>query len=210
MDFNTCRETAAGNIVTPKCRLSYPNIFSTNPRAKTKDGKEKYTCSLLIPPSADISLLKQAAGRAAVEEFGEEKVKNLKELKKFNTPFLDAFEKTRTEKNPAGDEQFKGWTMIRVTSVQKPGVVDASANNVDDESQVYPGRWACVSVRPFVYPARDGGNAGVSFGLQNIQLMDHDTPLAGSAVRAEDEFSPVEGAGGGDEGTPESTDSVFD
>ncbi len=211
VDFNACRRTEAGNIVTPKARLSYPYLLNTNPNAKTRAGKEKYTLSILIPPSADISMLKKAAGEAAIEEFGEEKIKTLMGLGQFNTPFLDAFAKSRTEKNPVGDEQFKGWTMIRATSMQKPGIVDASANNVDDASQIYPGRWACVSLRPFTYPAQAGGHAGVSFGLQNVQLLDHDTPLAGSVVRAEDEFEPVEtgetASSGDSEGA--SADSVF-
>ncbi len=211
VDFNACRMTSAGNIVTPKARLSYPYLLEPSPTSKTKDGKNKYTLAILIPPSADISMLKKAAGEAAIEEFGAEKVKTLMGLGQFNTPFLDAFAKSRTEKNPAGDEQFRDWVLIRATSVQKPGIVDASANNIDDASQVYPGRWACVSLRPFTYQARAGGHAGVSFGLQNVQLLDHDTPLAGSAVRAEDEFSPVETgdpvSDGGSEGA--SADSVF-
>jgi len=212
-EFNACRETSAGNIITPKARLSYPYLLDPNPKAKGKDGKLKYTVSILIPPTADISLLKKAAGAAANEEFGAEKVKELMELNKFNVPFLDAFEKSRSEKNPAGDPQFKGWTMLRASSLQKPGLVNAKAENVDDLSEVYPGRWACVSLRPNAYPPIDGGNYGVNFWLQNVQLLDHDTPLAGSAVRAEDEFAPVDtGEGSTTEdssGEAASADSVF-
>ena len=87
VDFNTCRRTEAGNIVTPKAKLSYPYLLATNPNSKTKDGKEKYTVSILIPAGADISVLKKAAGECGIEEFGEEKIKTLMELKQFNTPF---------------------------------------------------------------------------------------------------------------------------
>ena len=213
VDFNACRETSAGNIITPKARLSYPYLLDPNPKAKGKDGKLKYTVSILIPPTADISLLKKAAGAAANEEFGAEKVKELMELSKFNVPFLDAFEKSRTEKNPAGSPEFKGWTMIRASSLQKPGLVNAKAENVDDSSEVYPGRWACVSLKPNAYPPIDGGKYGINFWLQNVQLLDHDTPLAGSAIRAEDEFSPVDvvGSDGASDSSGEGTtaDSVF-
>lgn len=210
IDFKKCRETKGGNIITPKARLSYPNLFTPNARAKTQDGKLKYTLSVLIPPDADIGPLKAAAEKAAIDEFGAEKMKSLVEMKRFNIPWLDAFEKSRTEKNPAGDEQFKGWTLLRVTSLQKPQIVNAKLENVDDESEVYPGRWACVSLRPFAYPARTGGNAGVSFGLRNVQLLDHDTPLAGSNVQAQDEFEPVDTDGGEDAPSEGATaDSVF-
>lgn len=211
LDFNTCATTAAGNIRTPKVRLSYANLLEPNKKAKTKDGGFKYTVSLLVPPGADIDLLKQAAGDAAVDEFGAEKVKSLREINKFNSPFLDAFAKSRTENNPAGDESLKGWTLLRVSSKSKPGIVGPDGKNVDDASEVYSGRWAFATLAPNAYPAIDGGNPGVNFWLQNIQLLDHDTPLGSGGVRAEDEFAPVDmgGASGGDTGGAKTTDSVF-
>lgn len=212
IDFNTCVATKSGNIRSPKGRLSYVYFESPNPNAKVTSGnnagKLKYTCSLLLPPTVDISLLKREAERAAVEEFGAEKFKALVESGRFNTPFLDAFQKSRTEKNPAGDEWLKGWTMIRLDSLTRPGIVEANGQPIgDDYSGVYSGRWAFVTMNPSAYPAIDGGKPGVKFYLGNVQLLDHDERLGGGRPAAEDEFAPVETADGG---KPASADAVFD
>jgi hypothetical protein len=191
VDLTKCRVSKSGNIITPKARLSFPQMFT----AKTPPGsdKAKFGCTLLIPPTADISLLIEAAKKCATEKWGAELPKKLK------SPFLKA-----EDYEYEGYEQ--GWVVLRPTSLQKPGLVDASGNNVDEESQVYPGRWCVASLRPFAYDTN--GNRGVSFGLQNVQLLDHDEPIGGRA-RAEDEFEPVATAEAGAAGGKASADSVF-
>jgi hypothetical protein len=179
----TCMELATGNIRTPKGRLSYVYLLKPNPKAKTKDGELKYTATLLIPPGCDLTLMKNAAATAAREAFGETlKDKNGKPIA-LKSPFLDGEDK-------AGPD-FKGWTVIRLTSVGKPGIVDATGKYVDDAENVYSGRWAYISVRAFAYDMEL--NKGVSFGMANVQLLDHDDPLAGRP-KAETEFAPIEGA----------------
>ncbi len=210
VDFNTCVETKSGNIRTPKCRLSYVYLDNPNPKAKVTSGnnagKFKYTVSLLIPKSADISLLKKAAEAAAVEEFGAEKFKALVEAGKFNTPFLDAFKASKTEKNPGGDDRMQDFLLIRTDSLTKPGILESNGQAIgDDYSGVYAGRWAFATLNASAYPSIDGGKAGVKFYLGNIQLLDHDERLGGGRPQAEDEFEPVNVAGGGEA----STDSVF-
>lgn len=210
IDFNSCLKLASGNIRTPKARMSYVYFETPNPNAEVKSGnnkgKFKYTCSILIPKTADITLLREEANRVATEEFGLEKLKAWVEMGKFNTPFLDAFEKSRTEKNPSGDERMKDFIMIRTDSLTRPGIVEANGKPIgDDFSGVYAGRWAFFSLNASAYPAIDGGKPGVKFYLSNVQLLDHDERLGGGRPSAEDEFAPVAGVGGGD-GT---SDAVF-
>lgn len=172
IDWTKCRESKSGNIITPKARMSYPHLF----RAQGMDGSEpKFSLSLLIPGASDIVRLKQAAEAMAKEKWPNG-VKNLR------SPFLDAEEKDD------GDHA-KGMVLIRASSKQKPGLVDARGNNVEDEAEVYAGRWCVASLRCFAYDRN--GNRGVSFGLQNVQLLDHDEPIGGGRVRAEDEFEAV-------------------
>lgn len=189
-DHNACQLTKAGNIITPKARMSFPNLFVA--KAFEAGDKPKYNLSLLIPPGSDLSLLEKAAADAAGEEWGSTIPKGLK------SPFLDAGSKESTA-------QFEGWTLIRVSAISKPGIVGPSAKNVTDESEVYAGRWCVASLRPFCYEFK--GSKGVSFGLQNVQLLDHDEPIGGRA-RAEDEFSPVPGAVAAVKGGA-SADAVF-
>lgn len=182
IDFKACRTSKAGNIITPKCRMSFPVLF--DPKAPPNSGdnaKKRFSIALLIPPGCDLTLLKENAKQAAIENWGENKIPgNLK------SPFLDA---GKYEYNGYED----GWVLLRPTTLNKPGLVNAKGENVTDESEVYPGRWCVASLRAYAYDV--SGNRGISFGLQNIQLLDHDEPLGGRA-RAEDEFAPVEGTDG--------------
>lgn len=189
-DFTKCRVSQAGNIITPKARLSFPQVFTA--KAAPGSDKLKFSVSLLIPPTSDIGLLIDAVKKTAAEKWGDKLPAKLK------SPFLKA-------EDFEYDGYEEGWVLLRATSLQKPGIVDATGQNCDEESQVYPGRWCVASLRPFAYDTN--GNRGVSFGLQNIQLLDHDDPIGGRA-RAENEFEPVEVATGTD-GKKKSADSVF-
>ena len=129
---------------------------------------------------------------------------------KIKSPFLKA-------------EEFKyegslpGWTVLRLTSDSKPTVLDAAQNagsliklTEEDPETVYPGRWCTVSLNCFAYDVN--GNKGVSFGLNNIMLLNHDDSLGGR-MKAEDEFEAPEGsfaAAGGSETGDAEIDSMFD
>lgn len=193
VDLNKCRVSPAGNIITPKARLSFPNLFTAKP-FEDGDDKKFFSTSILIPPGADITLLRQAAEKAAKEKFGENPKGKLK------SPFLNAGD-------IASSSDFEGWTLIRTKSLSKPGVVAATGQNVVDESDVYAGRWAAISLRPYAYDHPKGGK-GVSFDLQNVQLLDHDDPIGNSKPRAENEFEPVDMPENAD-GSKKSADSVF-
>lgn len=179
-----CFKTEAGNIGTPKGRGSFLNLLVA--RAPRNDpGKEaKFSGSILLPPGSDLSLLIQDAELAARTKFGANMPTKLK------SPFLKAEEYDYEGYAP-------GWTLIRCSTKQRPGVVGPDAKVVDDEREMYPGRWMVFTLKAFAY--ENSGNRGVSFGLRNVQLLDHDNPLGGGAARAEDEFKPAAGmaAGGG-------------
>lgn len=185
-DEKTCVALQTGNIRSPKGRLSYAYLLKPNPKSKDKNGNvgTKYTTSLLIPPGCDLKLLKDAATECAREKWGEKaKTMNLK------SPFLDAAEKM--------GEEWKGYTLLRLSTPTKPGILNAKGDTVTEPQDVYSGRWAFISMRPFWYDT--DGNRGVAFGLGNVQVLDHDEPIGGRP-RAESEFTPVEGVDGSDAG----------
>ena len=190
MNPKTCELLATGNIRSPKGRLSYTFLLETNPKAKTKDGKLKYTTSLLLPPDCDLTLLKNAAIECAKEEFGEKLIDKKTGLPlALKTPFLKGEEKVGPD--------FKGWTLLRLSAMTRPGIVDARGVSVTEPQDVYSGRWAFISMNPFAYDV--DGNKGVSFGMANVQVLDHDDPLAGRP-RPESEFVAVEGVATGSAG----------
>lgn len=180
------------NILTPICRMSFPNILVAVPKNRKKpDSPKVYQLSILIPPTCDISLLKTAAGDCAKAKWGADKVKELK----IKNPFLKAEEFKREGYLP-------GWILMRLSSKTKPTVL-ATVNGSriklteDNGDEVYPGRWCTVSVNPFPYD--EEGNKGISFGLNNVMLLNHDDSIGGRA-KAEDEFE-------GDFGTADATTS---
>lgn|SRR5574343_77308 len=194
-NVNTCIKTPAGTVVTPKGRMGYAQyMLHPSEKSKTKAGKPKYQLTLYFPPTSDLQLLKDAANeivRTDFASFPEHKKKSLK------SPFLDAWEKT-------GDDQFKGWFMLRVSTTTKPAVVDARGQHVSDENEIYSGRWARASLHAFSYGTEQGAESwGVTFGLSNVQLLDHDEPLGGGRTNPENEFVPVEVAAG------DSADNLF-
>lgn len=179
IDVKKCQTSKAGNIITPKGRLSYPYLDKPRAPMNNTEGKKKYSCSILIPPGCDLTLLKQAAEKAATDKWGANGIpKNLK------SPFLDP----TTQKHL---EEFEGWTLLRCSTERKVGVVNSKGESVDpdDTNEIYGGRWGLLSVRSYAYDV--SGNRGVSFGLQAVQLADHDKAFGGHS-RAEEEFAPIE------------------
>lgn len=167
------------NAITPKFRASYANVF----QAKKNDLSDKmeYSIVALFPKGADLSALKAAAAEAVKAKWGGKPPKNLR------SPF-------RTEKQdgslPDGLEE--GAIFMNFKSAQKPGLIDASNQDILDPVEFYSGCFARASVRAYVYDNK--GNSGVSFGLQNIQKLADGEPLGGVRVKASDEFEPVAGA----------------
>lgn len=166
----------ADTIKTPRFRVSFPNLFTA--RAAPGGGEPKYSLSMLFPPGTDLSELKKAAAAVVTEKFGPDASKYPAKLK---TPFID-----QGGYDYEGYE--KGAILIRATSKQKPGLVDKNVKPIIDESEVYPGCYAIATVRPFYYDSN--GNKGVSFGLQNVQIVADGEPIGGRA-RPEKEFEPV-------------------
>ncbi len=194
-----CKKLKSGNIQTPRGRLSYVNVLKPGLQVNP-DGtsKEQYSTSIAFPKGTNLAILEAAVKEAAISKFGPDYAKKYPRMK---SPFhktadypkmgLDPEEFPvfiRTSKNPA-----KG----------KVGVVDCKTDEVTEESEVYSGRWAMVTVNPWAYGPGNHGNVGVSLGLVNVQLLEHGAPLGGRAVPASDEFEAVELAGG------DAADSLF-
>jgi hypothetical protein len=189
------------NVTTPKFRVSYPNVF----KAKKNDlnGQEEFSLVALFPKGADLSALKKAAQEAVVEKWGSDPKKHPKNLR---SPFRKHEEKQYENDSgqtvyPPGMEE--GGIFLNLKSKQRPGIVDQNVQDILVESEFYAGCYARATVRAYAYDNK--GNAGVAFGLQNIQKMAEGDPL-GSRTKAQDDFAPIAGAGTS-EGA--SADSLF-
>lgn len=164
---------ASFKVLVGPGRLSYPHLFQPQ---KQDDGSEKYSTVLLLPPDADLAPLRKALQNAWTDKFGTDQAKWPKKARKPDDVLADAEEKYGPD--------FAGWTAVSARSSDEPGVVDPARIKVTDKRETYPGRWARMTCAAFGY---DNKTKGVTLGLNNVQLLKHDTPIAGKA-RAEDDF----------------------
>jgi hypothetical protein len=176
------------NVITPKFRVSYPNVFT--PKLNDLNGKNEYSLVALFKKGEDLTALKKAAEACLVEKLGADKTKWPKNLK---SPFRDQGEKEKDGALPAGYEE--GAIFLTLKSSQKPGLVDASNQDIIDPVEFYAGCYARASIRPYYYDQK--GNKGIAFGLQNLQKLADGEPLGGARVKASDEFEPVAGGDAG-------------
>ncbi len=191
-----CKELPTGNLRTCPVRLSFPHLFkpSAMPDQDGKPGKLKYSAGLLFPRGAAINLLVDACRKTANEAFGSKWFASLpngkvlgtqeKGAKQLSFPFRDQSEKVQWE----GFEEGCYW--FNATSDNKPGVIDQRGKAITDETAIYGGVWALVTLRPFAYDV--DMKKGVSLGLQNVQKMADDEPFGGGRPSAEEEFDVLD------------------
>lgn len=169
-------------------RMMYPQLFKARAMKGEAEDKARFGTTLFIPATADITALKKGAADAATAKFGANN------KSKLNSPFK------KTEDFPKFADMAEEFPVfIRTTAYPdswNPAarIVGPDAKRVDDESQVYGGRWARVAVKFKGYD--QAGNKGVRVELVNVQLMDHDDPIEVSQAKAEDMFAPVDVKGG--------------
>jgi hypothetical protein len=173
----------------------WPHLLKpTVAKGSAEGATPKYQINMLVPKASNIDLLKEIAKKAKEEKFGT------REIPKFKTPFHRTAEQERLL-----DYKDEYPLLIRASSTDAPQVINAKLQLVTDEAEIYGGRWASVSVNAYAWEHPTGGK-GVSFGLANVQLLDHDDPIANSRVAASTEFESVDDGSGGAAG---STDSLF-
>lgn len=158
-------------------RLSFPALFQ--PQREEMGGK--YAVTLLLPPSYDVAPIKKALTAVLEEKFGADKKKWPSKLLGPDTVVKDC----STKAHISGYEP--GWKFLVLKSKTQPGIVDASLEKVTDEKAVYAGRWARVSCMPYAY---DNVMKGCGLGLQNVQLLQHDSPFGGGG-RPTDDFDAI-------------------
>ena len=191
----------SGNIILPAGRMMYASLFTATRPSKTETDEKKfqYAVTILLPKDTDLAALEKE-----IEGIFHE---NVPEAKRATTKWANPIKKTADEGTLAAyAEDYP--TCLRMNSKryqrdgkerQRPDVVTASGQAVpeaDEPAEVYNGRWTRVSVNPFWYSTEKNG---ISLGLQNVQLLWNDDPLAGGKAKATSDFDPVDEADLADE-----------
>ena len=172
-------------VVLQKVRLSFPHLFQ--PYSINPDDDPKFSAMLLISKKDKASLRAiRAAEKAAIEKgrntkFGGKVPPNLATILK------DADEDGSAEDYPEREGHF--YMSVSANPNRRPAVVDTQVQKIVDESEVYSGVYANVSVTAFPYTF--GKKKGISFGLNNVQILGYGESLGGGK-RADEEFEVVD------------------
>jgi hypothetical protein len=175
-------ESRSEVLITPEGVASFLNVFRCHPTQKTADGRPKFTMTIIFKKAAQKTALFKAL-KAAAEEVVAAKWPD--RPKKLKWPFLTADD---LENVPNGLED--GDVFLRLTAINRPGIVDQHVQPILDESLLYAGAIVRCSVQAFTW-TDDKGGKGVSFGLNNVQKIRDGEHLAGGS-RAEDDFDEVD------------------
>jgi len=164
-------------VITGKVRASYVNVFQA--RFNEMSGKEEYSMAIIIPKTEKetIQKIKDAAKAVAENKWGAKVPAGLR------NPLRDA-DKEAEEKDEKVDPAYENSYFMNIKSKDAPEIIDAKRNPVIDSMEFISGDYCRVSMGAFAYDTK--GNKGVSFGLNNIQVLGKGEPLGKS--RAEDEF----------------------
>jgi hypothetical protein len=208
-NLNKCHLTKAGTMILPVGRLSYPNLFKARAMPGAGEDTAKFSTSLIMPPDSELKPAGDWVLQLATEKWGPKGASD-----KIKKPILRHAEKTEDADLAAAFPY-----LVRCSTINRPTVVFGSGEECTSEEEVYPGRWARISVRGYAWEHPTGGR-GVSFGLSNVMLLDHDERIGGGRAKVEDEFadffesggSNFTGAGNGStgKGSGKQPDSLFD
>ena len=208
--MNAQDKSNARRLRTPRGRLSYPVLPPMVPRSMdeaNENAPKNYSVTMLFPPGTAREPFERALDAALEMRFGPDK-KQWPKHKQTKAQVIKDFAEYNSEaKNPLPGD-WNGWLMIRANAkagpeFRQPQVVGATRNSegkfdvITDLREIYAGRWAIATFEAFWFDIK-GKNSGVSFGLGNVQLLDHATRFGGARPVADDEFDDERVEGDGD------------
>jgi Protein of unknown function (DUF2815) len=164
----------AGHFTSGPVRLAFTQSLFTPELKPSKPGEQPrsaYSCAILFPPIADLSLFNNEWNRVAQSDFAN--TWNGAMFAGLDPPFRAQVEKL----------QYSGYTpggmYINVSSNYKPPIVDARMNPIVDPAQVYAGCWAIVCLNTYA-SGKTQAKKGPRFGLQTIMKIADDKSLEGA------------------------------
>lgn len=168
------------DVVTGKVRLSYVHLFT--PYAAQPGQDPKYSCTILLPKS-DVATKQKidAAINAAIQQGVSGKWNGVRPPV-LAVPVHDGDGVRPSDGMPFGEE-CRGHWVFTASSKQRVEVVDMNLNPIIDQTQVYSGMYARVSIRFF--PFNTNGKKGVGCGLYPVQKLEDGEPLGGRVSAAE-------------------------
>ena len=192
-----CSLTPRNTLCLPAGRLSYPHLLKAKAMPGEPAETAKFSTSLMLPDGCNLDLAVKMVTDVIVAKWGPNATKVRK-------PFL-----RHAEKNEDKELTDAFPVLLRLSSQTQPGVMFANNEHCTTPQEIYGGRWAAITVNAFAWEHPTGGR-GVSLGLNNVLLLDHDDPIQAVRPKPEDEFADLFAqAAGASAGAARNPDSVF-
>lgn len=166
------------SMITGKVRFTFAHLFTPTSSEEGKD--PKYSVVAIIPKSdtKTIDAINQCVKNAL--ELGKTKHFEGKIPKNFKHPLRDGDEEREDY------AEFKDCYFMNTSSLRKPGLVNASREDIIDKEEMYSGCYGRLDINFFAFAKK--GNVGVGAGLNNVQKLTDGERLGGSFQAAADAF----------------------
>ncbi len=176
-------------IITPKLRCIFVNVIAPLRKSKIEpDAKPVPGLQILIPKS-DEALIKKIktcmaeARKGMNDKWGTKKIKGLK------NPLRDGDEEFGDSEQA---ELYKGMMFMNVSNrYEMPTVVNRKNVVITDLNDFNSGDYAQLGMNAYGY---DNKGKGITFGLNNVRVVEEGDRVGGGSPKAEDDFGdPLDG-----------------
>lgn len=168
-------------VITNRARLTFPHLFVAY--AGQVGQTPKFSTTILVPKSDVLTKQKiDAAINAAIQE-GVAKSWSGVKPPIVPTPIHDGDGVRPSDGQPFPIE-CKGHWVFTASSKNQPQVVDIGLNTILNQTEIYSGIYARVSINFFPYNA--SGKKGIGCGLNNVQKLEDGEPLGGRTTAVSD------------------------
>lgn len=177
---NPLQKLENGNWRTPPVRLAFTSLFKPEFNKNMKNAEPKHGTVVLFPAGVDYTAIDAEIAQFAMKEFPDHYNAQVNQFFGLVLPFRDGAEKSMQYDGYMAGQRFCSSTSKFRPQVLVPGAAGAWVP-VTDESKVYPGVWAILTLNIYSYGkgAKGPEKKGVGLGLQNVLIIADDNRLGG-------------------------------
>lgn len=187
-----------------KAKYSIVMIFRVAETPESKAAGEKVV-DLALPSGPNQPAMKAEVMKILVKQLGANWPEEVKKTKGdggplYRLPFRNGAADDCKIADPKAPGGFRwkpglgpGTVYVRAASEFKPGVINGAKQEIMNPQEAYGGAYYRCQVHAYWYDVK--GNKGVTFGLDNVQLVRDGEPFGGRQ-KAEDAFDAIEVPGG--------------
>lgn len=187
-----------------KAKYSIVMLFRTAATPESTAAGEKVV-DLALPSGPNQPAMKAEVMKILLKQLGPNWAEEIKKTKgdgspMYRLPFKNGSAEDCKEPDPKAPGGFRwkpgmgpGVVYVRAASEFKPGVINAQKQEIMNPQEAYGGAYFRAQVHAYWYDVK--GNKGVTFGLDNVQLIRDGEPFGGRQ-KAEDAFDAIEVPGG--------------